>query len=244
MKRIHFIWLLILIITASCDRDSGSNCTRTLGDEITEIRYPGTFSRIYAADKININYRYADTCYVEVTYGKNIIGQIETSVSLSTLTIADNSTCNFIRSLSIVPEVTVFAPTLNNIDNQSSGDITTLDTLKSNFFQYEQFKANGEIKLILLTDTAQIYIHTGYSGVTVKGKTYKAALYNRSSGKLDAHEFKAENTFVNNSSIQDIHCVAGNYLYGEINLSGNIYYSGDPVQVETNIFGTGTVAPE
>lgn len=244
MKRLHFIALLILIVTVSCDRDSGSNCARKLGDETTEIRYPGTFSRIYTADKVNIKYRYADTCFVEVTYGKNIIDQIEISVSLNTLTIANNSTCNFVRDLSIVPEVTVYAPTLENIENHSSGDITTLDTLKSNFFQYEQFKANGEIKLILLTDTAQIYIHTGYSGVTVKGKTYKAALYNRSSGKLDAHEFSAENTFVNNSSIQDIRCVANNYLYGEIRLSGNIYYSGNPVQVETNIFGTGTVSPE
>ncbi len=244
MKRIYVISLLVFFVSASCDRDSGSNCARKLGDETTEIRYPGTFSRIYTADKVNINYRYADSCFVEVTYGKNIIDQIETSVSQSTLTIANNSTCNFVRNLSIVPEVTVFAPTLENIENQSSGDITMLDTLKSNFFQYEQFKANGEIKLILLTDTAQIYVHTGYSGVTVSGKTFKAALYNRSSGKLDAHEFSAENTFVNNSSIQDIRCVAHNYLYGEIHLSGNIYYLGHPVLVETNIYGTGTVSRE
>ena len=244
MKRIHFIWLLILIVTASCDRDSGSNCARTLGDQTTEIRYPGTFSRIYVVDRINLNYRYSDTCFVKVTYGKNIIGQIETSLSQNTLTIANNSTCNFVRDLSIIPEVTVYAPTLENLENHSSGDITTLDTLKSNFFLYEQFKANGNVRLTLLTDTSQIYLHTGYAGVTVYGKTCKVALYNRSSGQLDAHEFNAENTFVNNSSIQDIRCIATNYLYGEINLSGNIYYSGNPLHVETNIYGTGSVSPE
>lgn len=240
MKRLIVILSLLCIATA-CDRDHGWNCTRSLGDEIKDTRYPGHFTRLYTYNKVNVNYYYADSCFVEVTYGENIIDQIETSVEGNTLKIANNSTCNLVRNLSIVPEVNVFAPTIEYIENRSAADITTHDTLRAGYFQYQQFKANGNVKLKLRTDTAEIFAHTGYTEITLSGSTYKCALYSAATGKLDASRLSAVNTFVNNASIQDISCVAHNYLYAVVNLSGNIRYSGTPGMVETSINGSGRV---
>lgn len=243
MKRYFFIFSTLMLL-ASCNRDTGWNCTRTLGNEITESRYIGHFTQLITYDRVDIAYRYADSCYVEVTYGKNMIGQIGTEREGHRLIISNNTTCNFIRNISVVPRVVIYAPTLSYIENHSAADITTLDTLRAAVFKYQQYAANGEVKLLLKTDTAKIYAHTGYTGITLIGSSFTAELYSASTGKFDASQFIAHQAYVNNTSIQDIRCVALDYLYAVIKRSGDIRYSGDPNLIETSLSGSGSLIAE
>ena len=236
--------IAFLFLFWSCDRDTGWNCTRKLGDETTEVRFPGSFTRIFSYDRINITYRYADSCRIEVTYGKNMIAEIQTSVSNGSLTIADNTTCNFVRNLSVIPEVVIYSPSLSYFENHSAADIITLDTLRSQKFTYQQYSANGKVHFNLKTDTLECYAHTGFTELILSGRTYKAALYTAATGDYDASRLRSEETYVNNTSNGDMYCVAHAYLYAEINRSGNIFYKGNPSQIQTAINGSGQVIAE
>lgn len=110
-------------------------------------------------------------------------------------------------------------------------------------FLYEQRGSNGNAHLMLNTDSARIYAHTGYTGIYVSGRTSYGGLYNASVGKLDAARLHSDITIVNNSSLQDLPCTSHSYLFGEINLSGNILYSGDPETIDLSINGSGRVLP-
>lgn len=212
-----------------------------MGSDTSEIRHTGHFENIFMSDKINIEYQNADTCYIKVKFGENIIAKIETEVIDQTLYVSNSATCNWVRNLKKTPTVIVYAPTLKYINNTSSGNLTFKDTLTANDFFYEQRNANGTIDILLSTLNTRIYTHTGYTQVNIKGKTQHVGLYNASVGKMDASQLIADTAIVNNTSIQDIKCRAKKYFFGEINLSGNILFYGNPLKVDTSINGSGRV---
>jgi len=208
-----------------------------------EIRQTGNFDKVFISDKVNLDYRYLDSCFVKVQFGENIIHHIQSEVKESSIYVSNEATCNWVRSLKKIPLVTIYAPTLHYLSNTSSATIKMQDTLISSDFLYEQFGSNGSAYLLVKTDSTRVYAHTGYTDIKVNGRTSYAGLYNASVGKLDAATLESEITIVNNTSIQDIPCIAHQYLFGEINLSGNILYSGDPEGIETRINGSGKVIP-
>lgn len=243
MKRGLYIAIAILIL-CGCKKEESWDCLKSLGDETTETRHPGNFDSVFISDKINLDYRYADSCYVEVQSGENIQYHIQTRVEDNALYISNEATCNWVRSLKKIPQVTIYAPTLSYLSNASSATITMRDTLVSNDFLYDQRGSNGVANLLVKTDSTRVYAHTGYTDIRVAGITSYAGLYNASVGKLDASHLISDIAIVNNTSLQDLPCVAQHYLFGEINLSGNILYSGDPEDIDTSINGSGRVMPQ
>lgn len=243
MKRGFYIAIAIFML-CGCKKEESWDCLKSLGDETTEVRFPGNFNSIFISDKINLDYRFSDSCYVEVSFGENILHHIQTRVEGNSLYISNEATCNWVRSLKKIPLVTIYAPTLKYINNTSSATLTMRDTLVSNDFLYEQRGANGSANLLVNTDSTQVIAHTGYTAIRITGRTEFAGLYNASVGKLDASLLNSNITSVNNSSLQDLPCVAHHYLFGEINLSGNILYSGDPEHIDANIYGSGRLIPQ
>lgn len=242
MKRSLYIAIAILILSG-CNKEEGWDCLKSYGDEITERRNLGKFDKVFVSDKINLDYRFSDSCYVEVSFGENIVHHIQTQVEGSSIYISNEATCNWVRSLKKIPLVTIYAPTLHYLYNTSSATLTMRDTLVSNDFLYEQRGSNGSAFLLVNTDSTTVLAHTGYTDIKVSGRTEFASLYNASVGKFDASLLNSNITLVNNSSLQDLPCVAEIYLFGEINLSGNILYSGHPELIDTNIYGSGRVMP-
>lgn len=244
MKKGFYIAFIAFLALQSCNNEDSWDCLKSLGDTVTEERSIGVFDRVFLKDKINLEYYYSESYYVEVEFGENIVHHIKTKRDGNSLYISNEATCNWVRSLKEIPLVRIYAPTLSYLENTSSANITFVDSLKSLDFLYEQRLSNGEVFMLFNTDSARVYAHTGYTGITLAGRTKNAGLYNASVGQFDASRLQSDITTVNNTSLQDILCVANTYLFGEINMSGNIRYSGDPENVDTSINGSGQVLPQ
>lgn len=240
----HFLTAWVILVVCGCTDHNEWDCLKSMGTETSEIRHTGNFEKVFMSDRINVSYRYSDTCYVEVKFGKNIIDRVKTRADNHILNISNTATCNWVRDLKKVPLVIIYAPSLMYISNASSANLMFEDTLTANDFWYEQYSSNGEVNLLLNNKKTRIYAHTGYSDIQVAGKTHHAGLYNASVGKMDATQLVADTAIVNNTSLQDLKCTATTYLFGEINLSGNILYRGNPTVVETSINGSGSVIPQ
>lgn len=245
MKRLLHISLLIFIGTfhLGCDKSEGWDCFKKAGDTITETRQLGGFVNVYAEGKLNIEYHYATVAYVEVTFGENIIADIETNVEGGSLYISNETKCNWTRNMSKTALVGIYAPTLNLFENQIAGDIQFIDTLYSDVFEYDHWNANGEVSMLLNANTVKISAHTGYANISVVGDCQNTELYSGAVCIFEAQELKASSASVNNSSTYNISCYSSGYLYGNVNLSGDIVYSGNPDQIDTDIQGSGTVRP-
>jgi hypothetical protein len=245
LKRSIHILLLIFIGTfhLGCDKSEGWDCFKKAGDTITETRQLGAFVNVYAEGKLNIEYHYAAEPFVEVTFGENLIDDIETKVEGGSLYISNETKCNWTRNMSKTALVAIYAPTLDLFENQISGDIQFLDTLYSDVFQYDQWNANGEVSMIFNANIVKIAAHTGFANITASGDCENARIYSGAICIFNAQDLKSPNVSVNNSSIYDISCYSSGYLYGQVNLSGDIIYSGNPDQIDTDIQGSGTVRP-
>jgi hypothetical protein len=239
----HSIFLFIAILLVSCKSEEGWDCTKPYGEKITELRFPGVFHSLDTEGEMDVEYRYSDSAYVNVVSGDNIINRITTEVRDSVLYLRNEESCKWVRDLSRRPKVIVLSPTLKRMQNRSIGDIDFRDTLKSPEFLYEQYDAGGTVNMLLDCPDAFIYMHTGPTALTVKGKAGTAELYSATSGKLMAENFIVNVALVNNTSIQPITCYAVDYLYAGINLSGDILYRGNPGQIDTFLNGSGKLKP-
>ncbi len=241
MKPIVFIILSLLFL--GCDKDSGWNCGRKLGDTIVQERNMGHFHSVRAEGRFNLVFRYADSSQVSVKFGKNVIEEITTEVVDGVLRINDETSCNWVRDLSKIPEVTILTDSLKLFENRLSGDVTFHDTLKSIVFTYDQWDSNGKFHLKVDAIITKCWAQTGYGDLTIEGRTKTAELYSGSSTLYNALGLKSLTTLVNNSSNVDILCHAENYIYGELNAQGNIVYAGDPETVESSRNGSGQILP-
>lgn len=235
------IWIFSVFLFFSCSEEK--ECFTGYGDTITETRDVEPFSAVYLSGRVDVDYRRASDYRIEVTFGDKIIQSIKTEVDAGILRVSNETTCNWLRDPGKFPKITLFAPDFVYLENRLSGDLTFRDTLLVESFKYEQWESNGEIKLLLHTDTARIYAHVGYTRLEVVGTTDRAEIYTGSSGPVLAHELRAQTVLSNNSSIQDLTVYSGEYLYGFIGRTGDILYSGDPATVEKTIVGTGEVKP-
>ncbi len=242
MKAVHITSILSILLLWACSKDE-AGCFTSYGDTVTEIRTLDPFDAIYLEGRIDVDYRFDSTYRAEVVFGDNLIAQIKTDQSGSALYVSNETKCNGLRDPGKVPKITIYAPKFSYMENQLSGDLTFRDTLRAPVFKYEQWQSNGEITLVLVTDTARIFAHVGYTHILAVGLTDVAELYTGSSGPLDALGLIARVVLSNNSSVQDLTLYADEYLFGYIGRSGSIRYAGDPEMVETNVVGTGNVEP-
>ncbi len=244
MKQLGLIILSFLsLLFLGCDKDSGWNCGRKLGETIVQDRSVIPFHSVRAEGKINLIFKYADTSTVSVKYGKNMIDEITTEVVDGVLNITDETSCNWVRDLSKVPVVTILTDSLKLFENRLSGDVTFQDTIKSIVFTYDQWDSNGKFHVVVDAVITRCWAQTGYGDLTIIGRTKTAELYCGSSTRYNALGLKSQTTLVNNSSNLDILCNAENYIYGELNENGNIIYTGDPETVESGGNGSGQIFP-
>jgi hypothetical protein len=243
MKGRYTLFLFIAVLLAACKSEEGWDCTKPYGEKITEVRSPGAFHSLDTEGEMDIDYRYASTAQLKVVSGDNIINRITTDVRDSVLYIRNEESCKWVRDLSKRPKIIILAPSLKRMENRSVGDVVFIDTLRSPEFLYEQYDAGGTVSMTLDCTIANIYMHTGPTALTVKGRAGTAELYSATSGRLMAENFIVNAALVNNTSIQPIKCYAEEYLYAGINLSGDILYRGNPVQIDTVLTGTGELKP-
>jgi len=96
-------------------------------------------------------------------------------------------------------------------------------------------------RLKLYCDTVNLASHTGVSDAILIGECDVVKLFNQGLGVTDARALSANYAFVNNSSLNDMYVQSHSYLYGFIQYSGNIFYSGNPQAIDEDIEGDGEI---
>ncbi len=235
--------LIFALILMGCAKENRWDCTKSFGEDIVEVRQIPSFTEIYTIDRVDIIYRHSASYSLEVRFGENIIHHIKTDVVDGTLQISNDAKCNWVRDLTKTPEVTIFAPSFDAIENRGTGNIDFKDTLTTARFDYNQWDANGNVFFLLNVDEAHLNMHTGNCRVEVFGRAGNANLYSACSGRMFAADFTSPITFVNNSSIQPMEIYSSGYLYGAIYSRGDILYKGQPDQIDAEIQGSGEIRP-
>lgn len=240
MRLKHFSLLMIAItLLNSCGKDPFCNCFESTGSKTSEIRTLNSFSTIEVFNNVSVNWHRSNDQKLVVTCGSNLIDGIQTDVEAGILKIRNNNRCNWMRDPGNTFLVDVYSPDLSAIICRTVGDITCKDTVRNSVFLAESWDGTGTIKLNLDVSEAYLKIHTGPVDIIANGHTDYCYLYNTGNGYIRAEGLQTSDAFVMSRSTGDCYVNSDNNLQVKIDYQGDIYYLGQPLNIQSQITGTG-----
>ncbi|MBL0341913.1 MAG: DUF2807 domain-containing protein [Bacteroidetes bacterium] len=231
--------LLFTVLNSGCKKDSMCNCLKKTGDEITETRNLAPFHSLEMKNNVDVIIVNDTFFSAKITCGKNLIDGIKTEVIDQQLIISNINKCNWLRDFEnkFVIEVTV--PVLEQVVTRGSGNLYCKDTIRGERLLAESWNGTGELNFLLNYKSAEFKIHTGPADMLAAGKLVDCYVYNAGNGFFKGFETYPDYCLVISKSTGDCEVRAIQKLSVEIEYNGNIYYKGNPAQIEEAISGKG-----
>ncbi|MBT3174102.1 MAG: hypothetical protein HN336_04600 [Lentimicrobiaceae bacterium] len=237
--------LIILIgitLLVSCQKGVITDCKFTSGKLKTEFRYLEDFNNLLLNDNVNVILQKSDSSGVRVETGENLIQGIKTTVNdQGLLEISNDNTCDWARDYDNLLNVYVYYNKIDSISYRSIGNITNIDTLRADSLNIDVFEGAGDIDLDINVDKLFCAIHNGTADINLAGFAGVSYVYSASFGLIDNSNLSCSHIYANNRSSNNIFLNANNTLEVIIENIGDIYYRGDPVNIQLNKLGSGNL---
>ncbi|MDP1801191.1 MAG: DUF2807 domain-containing protein [Bacteroidota bacterium] len=215
------------------------DCFKSTGTEITEVRYPGMFRNIEVRDNIEVNIRQGNEYRVDVIAGKNMVKNVTTVVTDTTLKIGNSATCNFVRGYKRKIVVNITMPYVSKIFNYGVNSIILDAGFNQDSTLYVRNEntgdtyINGKFKLVNTSSH-------GAGDMYLSGSSKILLVYSNGTNFTFAEKFTVtDQIFISNYSIGDAYLNLqgvtdfGYYIWKQ----GNIFYYGNPQSI--NNLGAG-----
>lgn len=201
------------------------------GPVTIETRAVGTIKEITLTDKIDLVLTEDSVQLLRVEAGANLLRDIKTELSGSSLTVRDDNQLKWARSLDQKVTVYLSTNTLEKIYYNGAGDISSTNQLNRPFFGLDCLEGTGTIRLKLNAGWSQVIIRDFNTDITLEGYTPNSYVYCAAQGSVDLRNYKTDYSFVDHRSIRDSYLSVDGKLEGAILYTGNVYYKGNPSTV-------------
>jgi hypothetical protein len=231
--------LIIALFFTACKKENSLDCFKSNGTEITNTRTVGQFTIIKVYDKIDLNISNGTETKVDVVAGKNIIKNIKTKVVDGVLSIDNANKCNFVRGYKRKITVNVTLPYLVRVENHGVGTTRFAEDFNQDTIQVRA-ENSGDIHVYGTFNQVRTSSH-GNGDIYLNGSCNTLYVYTYGTNLLNGENLKINNyVFVESISIGDcfINAPSGGKLEYNIWRSGNIYYKGNPAEIN-NFKGDG-----
>jgi hypothetical protein len=236
---------LCALLLLGCQREQWDDCITSAGPMRSEERSLAEFTDIDLRDRVDLLFEHRPSNTVAVEAGRNLLDQVITEVREGTLYIRNENRCNWVRSFK--PRITVKVPLdhIAKLTVRGQGNVDCSDTIVRERFDLAQWGAEGSVRLLLDVLTVDAGLHTGAGDLKLEGRcSGQAFLFSGIMAPLDASLMRTRFVSVNNSGIADVRCWTTEFLTVQLNSIGDVYYRGEPLNVEARINGTGRLIPE
>ena len=241
-------FICILFCTAflaSCTKnDPLCDCFKSTGSDISETRPAGHFTQIQLENKVDLVLTQDTVERISVTGGKNLIDEVETSISGGCLYIRNHSTCNFMRGFTRRMTVYVSVHHLNTLNYEGAGAVTTTNTLRDSVIDIEALDGSGSVTLDLNEQVIHANLHTGPSLITLTGTAPLIYMFSGGNGVIHADNIACPQIYLTQEGTGDLYIAtmpgfASSLLVGQITAIGNVYCKGRPANLQQTRTGTG-----
>lgn len=236
--------LLCIVLFSTCRKENACDCVKGTGNVISELRNTAPFTKIYVEDRINVILT-EDTTQAEevvVEAGEHLIGLIKTEVIDGELRIVNHNRCNFVRRYDV--PITVYIRVRNDIvliTNNGTGNITNTNTCTCPYIDLNTISA-GDITLTV--DAGDVYTHQHSQGdITLTGTANDVIIYNTGGGFSITDQCSTPYAWVYTRTTGKITVAPVDLLISEIDGPGNVYYAGQPAQINSVLENTGLLLP-
>lgn len=223
----------------SCKKENRFDLVKRTGKETVEERELADFTTLLLYHRIDVELISDTLNKAIVTAGKNIICNIPTKIENGILTIEDNNKFKWSRSYDKTLKVELHCKTLRHIKLYGGGKLYNTKTFKGDTLTVEMFGASGITTLDLNVQVAKSGQHAGPANLTFTGNCHECHVYTIGNGIFHTENLHSEATLVNNGGTSDCYVNVNGYFEVQIHYNGNVYYTGNPTLIYTDIDGTG-----
>ncbi|PBQ33627.1 hypothetical protein CNR22_18205 [Sphingobacteriaceae bacterium] len=224
-----FLYFFLFLFLSSCKKENAVDCFKSNGKEITELRQPGSFTKIDMNDKIDVTLVQGPEIKVEVTAGQHIIKNISTRVEDGILKIQNNNKCNFVRGYKRRVRVKITLPYCYSVINNG----VAMLTIEAGFAQDSirvRAESSGDIHLNGTYDYVKAHSN-GNGDVYLNGSCKSLNVFINGTNFLRAENFViSDYVFVQTLSKGDCFFSIDKLNKFEYIIydKGSIYYKGSP----------------
>ncbi len=197
-----------------------------------------SYDEIKAVGSMDVHLESGKEGNVSVTTDSNIQEYVIVEVKDNTLILRTKNNVNLKTKKGI--HITVPFESISGVSLVGSGDIDTKDTIKSDSFDVS-VTGSGDIVLAIESNTLDAKI-TGSGDLVLSGKATNLEVKVSGSGDFKGSSLNAENTQVYVSGSGDAEVTATKSIKARVNGSGDIEYSGNPVNSDTKVMGSGDIS--
>lgn len=230
---------MLLLTVFSCEKASVVDCFKSTGQIIQENRDLTEFHTVILHDNIDLVLEQSETNHLTIEAGENLMKKIITEVNDSVLTISNYNSCNWVRSYDKPITAHLSYTRLDTIEYRSIGNITSTDTIYTEYIVIDVKEGAGEIAFTVHATTIYCNLHYGTADIKMKGICDVCYVYSNSFGLIDNRELISGFVYLENRSSNDVYVDVRKTLGATIDNIGNVYYTGNPYNITLSGEGTG-----
>jgi len=238
-KLITAVLFASILISAGCVKDNGV-CISSTGKTITQDRGSEAFTTISVYDNINLILTQDPSVNnIKVEAGENLIEGITTRIDSGKLVLRNENSCNWLRSFKVPVNVYLTFTKLDTLSFQAAGNITCTNDWTNNSVYVAVIEGSGQFDLKLQAYRSFFFIPNGTTTISVIGKSDVTTIISSSFGPVHAENLVSKFTYISTHSPNDVFVSSSVDLQVEIGNIGNVYYRGNPANIQTELLSEG-----
>jgi Putative auto-transporter adhesin, head GIN domain len=211
-------------------------CLEGNGNSTTEERSVTSFTSVRSTSSFDVVVQYSPDTYITVEADENLQQYINAYVQGGDL-ILETEEGRCLESQNRI-QVTVYCSYIESAVLSGSGDIEMFD-FTADYFNLV-LSGSGDFNAGNLVVAKNLEINLSGSGdISIDGKAAEAKYYLSGSGDLRADMMKTNNCELILSGSGDLYAHAYEYMKIILTGSGNVYYYGDPAEIDSRVSGSG-----
>jgi len=243
MNKLLIFVSFTLIMLSSCEKDDFCNCLENEGSQISETRTFPDFERIEMNNNVDIILTPDSVSYAILTCGKNLADGIKTEVVDGWLKVRNINRCNWLRDFTNKFTLDVHYRSIKGINYLGSGNLSCSDTLRTSELLVESWNGTGTLDFVLNSGDIYFKLHTGPADIQASGLANYLYVYSAGNGYIKTASLNSEYVVVNTKSTGDCEVNANQTLEVNIGYNGDVFYHGNPPDIQQVITGKGKLYP-
>ena len=231
MKKIYFLFVLVLLSLNSCN----IFCEKGSGNPITEERTVIEFDEIDLDGSANVFLEQGAKPKLSVVVDSNLQQFVITKVSGMRLEVyEDKCLKEFSRY-----EVHITTPSLTKVYVDGAVKLNSENMIKTDNL-YIKVKGSGDVNLGVDAEDLET-VAKGSGNIRLSGRASDFDITLDGAGSVDAFSLLAKNADVEVDGAGVCKINVSEKFEGDVGGSGKIYYKGNPKKVQTDVSGSGSI---
>jgi hypothetical protein len=227
---------LSCLIFVQCQKQG---CIESSGTVISSDRVVAPFEEIDLNDNINLIITQSGEGSVRVEAGQNIQPNISTRVENGVLIIKNDGSCDWLRNPNEKINVYVTLPVLKRLDYDGSGSVNSTSSIQADSIMIYSYLGAGDINLQLNAKHTTVHLQGQNADVTLHGKSDYCYTLIHPRSSIYFSDFEVKTMDMVYVGVRDAYVNVTETLNAYVCHLGNIYYKGNPNNVNPTYFSSG-----